>query len=151
MGYAHGFPDLQYDSSAEGAAEFYERLWSTHFDEYNKHFVSCAGGFLEDEPRVDDFEAYVAPSYCDEETSTEDDDRISIMWTVTVALAVGIACLCVSVLAILLWRRRSQASGPVNTLSSPLSEDDAVGGDDDGDETEGEQLVNLSVKANNTA
>jgi len=147
FGYAHGFPDLQYDSSADGAAEFYERLWSTQYPQYNKHSVFCADTFLEDEPRFDGFEAYVAPSYCDE---SDEPISESIAWTAVVAVAVGIfSCLCLSMLAVWLWRRRSQTSGAVSTLSSPLSEDDAVGGDDDGDKTEGEQLV--SVKTDNTA
>jgi len=92
FGYAQGFPDLQYNSSADGAAEFYERLWSTDYPLYNKHMGGCAPDIgLYDEPRFDDFEPYVAPTYCDgedESVATEDD---SIAWTV--ALAIGISCL----------------------------------------------------------
>jgi len=75
FGYLQNFPNLTYDSEAEGAAEFYERLWSTDYPQYNKHYVFCGGveDMLIDEPMFADFEPYVAPSYCEEDGDDYDE------------------------------------------------------------------------------
>ena len=73
--YLQNFPNLTYDSAAEGAAEFYERLWSADYAQYNEHYVTCFDGtFLIDEPIFDDFVPYEATSYCEEDNDNAEDE-----------------------------------------------------------------------------
>jgi len=150
MGYGHNFPDLEYDSKANGAAEFYERLWSTDYPQYNEHNVVCFDGhFLADEPRFDDYEPFVAPTYCEESEDGEEDvekakdDDVVSSWWIWLLVALGL----VVVVGVSSWAIRKfvmmKAIG--NVPSSDQSDDENSVSEENTEvvnDTEDEALIN---------
>eukprot|EP00486_Rosalina_sp_Unknown_P000343 CAMPEP_0201566820 /NCGR_PEP_ID=MMETSP0190_2-20130828/6909_1 /ASSEMBLY_ACC=CAM_ASM_000263 /TAXON_ID=37353 /ORGANISM="Rosalina sp." /LENGTH=636 /DNA_ID=CAMNT_0047986057 /DNA_START=57 /DNA_END=1964 /DNA_ORIENTATION=+ len=79
------FSSLSYDGSMDGALEFYNRLYSVEYEEYNQHYLFCAGSEelynddYENVPRDESFEKYdLGIDECDNSINVDGEDLVSM-------------------------------------------------------------------------
>eukprot|EP00486_Rosalina_sp_Unknown_P006020 CAMPEP_0201567166 /NCGR_PEP_ID=MMETSP0190_2-20130828/7517_1 /ASSEMBLY_ACC=CAM_ASM_000263 /TAXON_ID=37353 /ORGANISM="Rosalina sp." /LENGTH=621 /DNA_ID=CAMNT_0047986831 /DNA_START=49 /DNA_END=1914 /DNA_ORIENTATION=- len=87
------FSNIGWDNTKDGHLEFYNRLWSTDYEEYNQNYMGCGGEengvWLEEVSLPTGFEEYDANVFTCDETTSPPEDKAYFIGNICFSIIMG--------------------------------------------------------------